>query len=209
MDKLDFRKAEAALYRAPKDSWARVEVPERLFLGIDGAGDPNGPGYAEALAALYPVAYAIKFAAKAQGADFAVPPLEALWWSEDRGAFVRGDRSAWRWTALLRVPDATEPEALDSARGSVAAKAGRKPGGAPARLGDLRLVRLTEGDCLQRLHVGPYADEAPVLAELHDRVMPEAGLTFAGAHHEVYLSDARRVAPERLRTILRQPVRPG
>lgn len=94
MSKLDFRKADRALYAAKPGEWTAVHVPEMRFLMIDGAGNPNGPAYAAALGYLYPVAYGVKFALKAAGGDFAVPPLEALWWADDMSAFVTGDRSS-------------------------------------------------------------------------------------------------------------------
>ncbi|MDU8927818.1 GyrI-like domain-containing protein [Alisedimentitalea sp. MJ-SS2] len=209
MTKLDFKKTDKTLYAAKTDTWARIDVPEMTFLMIDGQGDPNGPDYGAAVGALYPLAYGVKFAEKADGRDFAVPPLEALWWADDPAAFVSGDRKEWRWTAILRLPDRIEEVLIEAVRETVLAKQAKKKGGADSSLIQaVRLDRFTEGDCLQRLHIGPYTDEAPTLAELHEQVMPDKGLTFGGKHHEIYLSDPRRVAPEKLKTILRQPVRP-
>ncbi len=201
MDKLDFRKSDRAFYTGKPGRWDRVTLPEMTFVAIEGQGDPDGPAYAAALAALYPLAYAVKFACKADGADFVVPPLEALWWADDPRVFVAGARAAWRWKAMIRLPDSVTPEAVETAR--AAARPKRREG--PVE--KVTHTRFAEGDCLQTLHLGPYADEAPVLAGLHDRVMPGQGLAFAGPHHEIYLSDPRRVAPARLKTILRQPVR--
>ncbi|MDQ2089766.1 GyrI-like domain-containing protein [Marimonas arenosa] len=210
MTKLDFKKTDKPLYTAPREGWARVQLPGMTFLMIDGQGDPNGPEYAAALKALYPMAYGVKFAEKDAGRDFAVPPLEALWWADDMTAFVSADRAHWRWTAMLRVPDAVTSDLVKTVRETVATKQAKKTDGAdPDLLRVIRLERFAEGDCLQRLHLGPYTDEAPVLADLHDKVMPGLGLTFGGKHHEIYLSDPRRVAPEKLRTILRQPVKPS
>lgn len=206
-DKTDFKKTDKAFYSGKVGRWDQVLLPKLNFLMIDGQGDPGGAAYARALGALYPVAYTVKFAQKAQGADFVVPPLEALWWADDPGAFVRGERAAWKWTAMLRMPECVTEQDVAAAQAGAAAKLAKKGGDAGA-VTELRLQTLTEGACLQTLHVGPYSDEAPVLADLHDRVMPEAGLTFGGAHHEIYLGDPRRVAPEKLRTILRQPVMP-
>jgi hypothetical protein len=208
VDKLDVKKTDLALYSGKTGRWDSLCVPRLQFLMIDGQGDPNGPAYAAALSVLYPVAYALKFAAKSRGADFVVPPLEALWWAEDPSAFVRGNRAAWRWTAMLRMPRPVSPDDLTAAHNAARKKLARQPGADPARLADLRLEQMEEGDCLQTLHLGPYTAEAPVLAELHDRLMPERGLTFNGPHHEIYLSDPRKVAPDRLKTLLRQPVRP-
>lgn len=209
MTKLDFKKTEKALYTVGRKGWEQIYVPERTFLMIDGQGDPNGLAYAAAIQALYPMAYGVKFALKIDGRDFVVPPLEALWWAEDLGAFVSGDRSAWQWTAMLRVPDALSEAEFEAVREAVVAKQAKKAAGAaPDLLNAVRLGRSTEGACLQYLHLGPYTDEAPALAELHEKVMPAMGLTFAGHHHEIYLSDPRRVAPAKLKTILRQPVKP-
>ncbi|HCQ66291.1 MAG TPA: hypothetical protein DIU07_14565 [Rhodobacteraceae bacterium] len=202
MDKIDFKQRDRAFYTGKSGRWDRLTLPEMTFLAIEGQGDPNGPDYAVAVGALYPLAYGIKFAEKAEGRDFVVPPLEALWWADDQGAFVAGDRAAWRWRAMIRLPDTVDDRSLDAAR--TAARRKRKAGPLDA----VRLTAFAEGDCLQSLHLGPYTDEAPVLARLHDEIMLDEGVTFAGPHHEIYLSDPRRAAPEKLRTILRQPVRP-
>ena len=207
-DKLDFKKRDKAFYTGKHGRWDRLTLPPMTFLAIDGQGDPNGPNYARALAVLYPVAYAIKFAQKARGADFVVPPLEALWWADDPSVFVSGTRSAWQWTTQLRLPDTVTQDAFETARDTAAVKLTKK-GVDTSALSELRLAPHTEGDCLQTLHIGPYTDEAPTLAHLHEVLMPDMGLTFNGPHHEIYLSDPRRVAPEKLRTLLRQPVQPA
>ncbi|QZY30743.1 GyrI-like domain-containing protein [Nocardioides coralli] len=170
---------------------------------VDGHGDPNtSREYADALAALYPVAYGLKFASKRElGRDYVVPPLEALWWADDMTAFTSArDKSRWSWTAMIMTPDWVPADLVAQAVAKVAAK------DRPTRLDDVRLETLEEGLSVQTLHVGPYDAEADVLAEMHDRFIPDSGLRMTGRHHEVYLSDARRVAPEKLRTILRQPV---
>ncbi|MGR3636736.1 MAG: GyrI-like domain-containing protein [Shimia sp.] len=204
-EKLDFKKADKSYYSGKVGRWDRVVFPPLQFLSITGQGDPGGPDYARALGALYPLAYGIKFAQKAQGADFVVAPLEALWWADDPGSFVRAERDAWRWSAMIRMPEAMTQVDLDAAREAAQVKLAKK-GADTSALAEVSLKTLEEGDFFQTLHVGPYSDEAPVLAHLHDVVMPEAGMTFSGHHHEIYLGDPRRVAPEKLRTILRQPV---
>jgi len=171
MDKLDFRKADKAFCGGKPGRWDRLTLPEMRFLAHDGAGDPGGPAFAEATKALYGLAYRVKFAAKADGRDFAVPPLEALWWADDPTVFVTGARAAWRWRALIRLPDWVSDEMLAAARAKKAITA------------PVALIPLAEGDCLQTLHVGSYADEAPALAALHHEVIPGLGLTFAGPHH--------------------------
>jgi hypothetical protein len=154
------------------------------------------------LAALYPVAYKVKFASKRElDRDYVVPPLEALWWADDMSAFTTArDKSRWHWTAMITTPDWVSDEMVADAIALVGKKS------PPARLGDVRLELLEEGLCVQTLHVGSYDEEAGVLAEMHDRFIPESGLRMTGMHHEIYLSDARRVAPEKLHTILRQPI---
>lgn len=191
-------------YAARRGEIRLIEVPTLRYLAADGHGDPNtSPDYAAALEAVYPLAYTLKFASKRElGRDYVVPPLEGLWWADDPAAFTtRRDKNAWSWTLLLLVPDWLGAEHVDAARASVAAK---KP---EVDLGRVRLEVLDEGLCAQTLHVGSFDDEGPVLADLHDRFVPENGLVMTGRHHEIYLSDPRRTAPEKLRTILRQPVR--
>ncbi|WP_323779865.1 GyrI-like domain-containing protein [Thalassovita sp.] len=211
MDKLDFKKTDKPFYSGRTGRWDRVRVPQMTFLAIEGQGDPNGAAYAASIAALYPLAYAIKFSMKAEGRDFVVPPLEALWWADDMAAFVAGDRAHWRWKAMLRMPEAVTEDMLNAAYAKTLAKLVKAKDSVTDadHVEAVGLWRFEEGDCLQTLHSGSYADEAPVLAALHHEVMPGMGLTFAGDHHEIYLSDPRRVAPEKLKTILRQPVKPA
>jgi hypothetical protein len=188
--KTDLRKTLDS-YRAKVGELRVLDLPPRRYLMVDGRGDPNtAPAYADALAALYPVAYRVKFAAKAAGHDYVVPPLEALWWADDPAAFTsRRDKTQWQWTVMLLVPDWVDDATV-----------------AAELVDPVRIETLAEGRCVQTLHVGSYDDEGPVLAELHERFIPGAGLAMTGRHHEIYLNDARRTAPERLRTILRQPV---
>lgn len=202
--KTDLKKALES-YRARAGELRVLEVPPLRYLMVDGHGDPNtSQEYADALAALYPVAYKTKFASKRElGRDYVVPPLEALWWADDMDVFTSArDKSQWDWTVMLLVPDWVPAATVDQAVETVAAK------GRPASLDKVRLEVLEEGTAVQTLHVGPYDAEAEVLADLHHRFVPEHGLRLTGKHHEIYLSDPRRVAPERLRTILRQPVEP-
>ncbi len=204
MVKTDFKR-ELACYRARRDTPQLVRVPDLRYLMLDGHGDPNSPVYADAVATLYPVAYRLKFASRAAlGRDYVVMPLEALWWAADMAAFTTArEKSTWDWTLMTMVPDWVTPGMLTEAVGQVAARSG------PARLGEVRLETLAEGLCVQALHVGPYDDEAGLLRRMHHEFVPAQGLTMVGKHHEIYLGDARRVEPARLRTILRQPVTAG
>lgn len=203
--KVDFKKTLDA-YRARPGELRIVEVPALQYLMVDGHGDPNtSPAYAEAIEALYPVAYSLKFAsARELGQDYVVPPLEGLWWADDMDSFTRArDKSRWHWTMMLMVPDALDRGMFHASVAKVAAKKGS---GRPARLDEVRLESLDEGTCVQTLHVGSFDDEAATLRRMHEEFIPEAGMTMSGHHHEIYLSDVRRVAPAKLRTILRQPV---
>ena len=199
--KVDLKK-ELPTYAAKRGVVDLVEIPPLQYLAIDGHADPNtASAYADALATLYPVTYALKFLSKRElGRDYVVPPLEALWWADDMAAFTAArDKTRWSWTVLSLVPDWLDDAHVEAARAAARSK------GCPM-LGALRLEPLEEGLCVQTLHIGSYDDEAPVLATMHDEVIPARGLRMTGRHHEIYLSDARRTAPERLRTILRQPV---
>lgn len=202
MDKVDLKKSLDS-YRARQGVFRIVDLEPFNYLMVDGSGDPNtSPAYAAALEALYPVAYKLKFAsARGLGRDYVVPPLEGLWWADDMAAFTSDrDTSRWSWTMMLLVADWLGPDDVADAVARVGAK---KP---PARLDDVRLETLAEGTCVQTLHVGSFDDEGPVLEELHRRFIPEHGLRMRGRHHEIYFSDFRKVAPAKMRTLLRQPV---
>ena len=202
MDKIDFKKRYPLLYGARAGNFAAVDVPVMQFVKIDGARDPNrDPAYKRAVAWLYPVSYAMKFALKARTQEhYVVPPLEGLWWADDPDDFVKRRKNLWRWTMMIMVPDFVGRSDFDAALAKCRGKLGEPPA-------SLRLEPFDEGRCLQTLHVGSYDDEGPALARLHNEVMPAMGLTFAGLHHEIYLSDPRKTAAEKLKTILRQPVR--
>lgn len=203
MEKYDVKKAHKNLYSPTANGFSAVTVPPLQYIAVDGHGDPNtAPAYAAAIEALFSVAYTLKFESKASlGRDFVVGPLEALWSANDMATFVSRDKSAWDWTAMINQPEWISQDMVAAA---VAKAAAKKPN--PA-LQLLRLITLDEGDCIQILHVGSYDDEAPTLELLHDTYMPENSLTFNGRHHEIYLSDARRTEPSKLKTVLRQPVR--
>jgi len=201
-DKIDFKKTLDS-YRAKRGGFRVVHMPAMQYLMVDGHGDPNtSPAFVEALGALYPVAYKLKFASKRNlGRDYVVPPLEGLWWAADMDSFTASrDKSRWDWTMMLMVPDWTDQGMFEAAVEQAGAKA------PPVRLGDVRLQSLSEGQCVQTLHIGSFDDEAAVLERMHHEFIPDHGLRMDGKHHEIYLSDFRKVAPERLRTILRQPV---
>ena len=194
MEKLDF-KADP-LYK-PGREFEVVEVPTFEFLMVDGHGDPNtAREYAEAVEALYALSYAAKFASKREGRDYVVGPLEGLWWGE--GEFAALSKSEWSWTMMIRQPDWLTDEIRDASRSAAAKK------NLPA-LEHVRHAPLAEGTALQVMHLGPYDDEAPTIARMHEWIAAN-GYRETTAHHEIYLGDPRRTEPAKLKTILRQPM---
>ncbi|MCB1517910.1 MAG: GyrI-like domain-containing protein [Hyphomicrobiaceae bacterium] len=203
MEKVDFKKQLKALYQPSAKTFAIVDVPKMQFFKVDGMGDPNvSEEYGLCVQWLYSIAYPLKFWAKKElGKDHVVPPLEGLWWADDMNAFIKGDRGAWKWTMMVMAPDWVTQEAFVEARDAAVKKVGGEP---PA---SLRLETFDEGLSVQIMHLGPYSAEAPTIAKLHSEFLPANGLVENGHHHEIYLNDPRRVAPEKLKTVLRQPVR--
>jgi hypothetical protein len=201
MERLDVTD-DSALYRPPADHFVEVDVPELPFLMIDGRGAPESPEYASAVEALYSLSYGLKFSAKVHmKVDYVVAPLEGLWWTNAPAAFATTLREDWQWTMMIRQPDWVTAAVVDAA---IERTRHKKPA-----VVDLRFTRWAEGRCVQILHVGPYADEAPTSERLHREYLPAHGLVATGRHHEIYLSDPRRVAPAKRHTLLRQPVAPS
>ena len=201
MEKLDLKKSRKELFSAPHNRFVSIDVPPISYLMADGHGDPNrAPEYKRAVESLYATAYTIKFLYKADGRDFVVAPLEGLWSARDPESFTARRKDEWDWTMMIMMPDFVDEASLQRARGKAAEKLG-------SISESLRLETLEEGVCLQALHIGSYDDEGPLLAKLHNEIMPAEGYDFAGRHHEIYLGDPRKTAPEKLKTLLRQPVR--
>lgn len=201
METVDLRRGFFDLYSASTTP-TLVDVPKLRYLMIDGSGDPNtAPEYAEAVRALYSVAYTIRFALKrrAHPVDAPVMPLEGLWWVPDMSTFSVEDKSAWDWTLLILQPDQATPGVVDEAQATAI-----RTKGLP-RLDRVRLEAYAEGRAAQILHRGPYGEEGSTVEALH-RFIADQGLALTGKHHEIYLGDPRRAAPEKLRTIIRQPV---
>ncbi|AKG44624.1 hypothetical protein SXIM_32400 [Streptomyces xiamenensis] len=200
----DVKREHKALYAPKNTTWDLVDVPEQRFLAVDGTGDPNtAPAYARAVEALYGVAYTLKFASKGTpDGDFVVGPLEGLWWSPDPGVFTSRAKDAWNWTMLISLPSWITDGMIEDARETALAKK-KNP-----VISEVRPLTLHEGRSAQVLHIGSYDDETPLMTQLHATYLAAHGLRPAGAHHEVYLKDPRRTAPEKLRTVLRQPVEP-
>jgi hypothetical protein len=191
------------LYKASPREPEIIRVPDIGFVMIDGHGDPNTSAeYADAIQALYSLSYTLKFALKKElGLLYRVAPLEGLWWADNIAEFSQERKGDWSWTMMIAQPEDVTPERFEGAREDV----GRKKD-LPA-LPKTRLERFEEGPAAQILYIGPYSDEGPTIARLHAFIR-EHGYSFEGSrqkHHEIYLSDPRRSAPERWRTIIRQP----
>lgn len=201
MAKIDYKKELGTLYNPSAKVAALVDVPTMNFLKIDGAGDPNGsPTYQAAVEALYAVSYTLKFMVKKgpTGLDYGVMPLEGQWWVDNLADFSYDDRRHWHWTMMIMQPDVVTAEMVEAARQEVAKKKGLD-------LAGLRFEVLDEGRAAQILHLGPYSEEPATVACLH-QFIAEQSLQPRGKHHEIYLSDPNRTAPEKLKTVLRQPV---
>lgn len=198
MQKIDLTKEFKHLYKPSKKEVTAVDVPPLSYLMIDGQGAPGGEEYATALGALYSVAYTLKFAAKAQGMDFKVAPLEGLWWAEDMAAFTEKNKDEWKWTAMILVPEFVTAEMVDAAKVQAEEKKGL-----PA-ISRVRLETYREGPSAHILYTGPYSDEDETIQRIH-QFIEDQGHKLRGKHHEIYLSDPNRTAPEKLKTIIRQP----
>ena len=205
MNKLDLLKGEwKDAYRAsvkPK----LVTVPAISYLVLDGEGNPNGAAFQQAVEALYSVAYTLKFMIKKgettlPAADFGVTPLEAQWYMPNMADFTEENKDKWQWSAMIAMPDFVTSKVVSQAIDKARAK---KP---LARIADVKLRKMTDGLSAQVMHIGPYSEEKPTIAMLH-AFIKDSGYKLAGRHREIYLGDPRRSAPDKLRTILRQPCR--
>ena len=203
MSKVDFKKELSEFY-SPPANFVIVDIPEMWFLMVEGHGDPNvAQEYQDAVEALYAIAYKIKFMSKNQlGKDYVVPPLEGLWWAEDMEAFTSArDKSQWDWNMMIMTPEWITSEMYAEALELV------RKGKNPVAMDKVRLESYHEGLSIQIMHIGSYDSEGPTLMKLHREFIPNNGYVEKGKHHEIYLGDPRRVAPEKLKTVLRQPVR--
>lgn len=202
MTTFDYKKAYKPLYFPPQGRFVLVDVPPLDYLMLDGHGDPNNnPEYQAVVEALYGLAYTLKFMLKPQGVEYGVPPLEGLWWMENMAEFSLATKARWDWTMMILQPVAVTQDQFEQARELALRKKGQ-----PA-LERARLERYAEGKAAQTTYLGAYTDEGPTIAALHDFIHAQ-GYKRAGKHHEIYLGDPRRMKPEKLKTVIRQPVLP-
>lgn len=202
MSKIDYKKQEKHLYNPSKVEFEIVEIPPMNFLMIDGEGDPNtSQEFQAATQTLYPVSYNLKFKSKREmGVDYGVLPLEGLWWADDMDDFIAMNKENWSWILMIRQPDHISKGVVQVAMEEVQAKKD------PPALAKLRFEPFQEGLSVHIMHIGPYEAEGPTIARMHAFIEAE-GYQLTGKHHEIYLSDPNRTAPEKMRTILRQPIR--
>jgi hypothetical protein len=189
------------LYLPPTDEFVLVDVPVMQFLMIEGEGDHETQEFAAATKWLYAALHPIRRIAKERmGKRFVEPPLEVLWWADDMADFIAGNRAMFKWRQMIVTADWVSATMLDDAVASAAPRLGARPT-------TLRLEPYDEGRCVQIMHIGVESSAVPTMARLHNEFLPAHDLVAIGRHHEIYLSDAQRVAPEKMRTVLRQPVR--
>jgi hypothetical protein len=197
----DWRKDLKRLYFPPTSKVEEVVVPKLKFLTIEGHGDPNSSEeFQKAVEALYAISYALKFTIKKQdpSKDFRVGPLEGLWWNTERGELVQGKKGEWSWKAMILIPNFIEAEAIEGVR-KVAMSKKDNPS-----LKKVVVEELEEGRSAQITHVGPWSEEAESIKKVMDFIK-DKGSAPKGKHHEIYMSDPRRVPPKRLKTVIRQP----
>lgn len=205
IEKVDFKKEFKVLFSPSAKAPVMVDVPDFKYVMVEGEGDPNVvEQFQEKVGVLYGLSYTIKFMMKkdpVEPFDYTVLPLSGLWHAEDCSAFAgEGRKHEWRWRLMIMQPDRVTADVFEAAKEELRKKKN------PAYLDDVRFEVYSEGLCAQIMHVGPYSQEGPTVRKLHD-FFQEKGYTFNGLHHEIYLSDPRRAQPERLKTIIRQPVK--
>ena len=202
MKKIDYKKELRHLYNTSSKAVGIVDVPGMNFLMIDGQGDPNtSQDYGDAVEALYALAYALKFMIKKGELeiDFGVMPLEGLWWVDDMSKFSTEDKTNWKWTAMIMQPECITQDLFKAALGQVEKK--KKL----AALSRIRFAFFSEGKAAQTMHIGSFSEEGPTVARVHEFIQ-DNGYKLTGKHHEIYLSDIRKAAPEKWKTIIRQPM---
>ena len=202
MGKIDYKEKLKHLYRPSARKVEIVEVPQMNFLMIDGEGNPNtSRAFSDAIEALYQISYTLKFMVKKgeMGVDYGVLPLEGLWWADDMAAFKIGNRDLWKWTLMIMQLEFITQKMVTEATEAV----GRKKKSVSLPL--VRFESFREGKAAQIMHIGPFSEEGPTIEKVH-LCIADNGSRLVGKHHEIYLSDIRRAAPDKWKTIVRQPM---
>ena len=201
MKTVDLKKELKHLYQPSAKEVVQIDVPTMNYLMVDGEGDPNtSQAYSDAVEVLFMVSYAVKFMIKkgASAIDYGVMPLEGLWWADDMSKFSATDKSNWKWTVMIVQPSFVTQEIIERAIADVKKKKN------PMAISKVRLESLSEGKCAQVMHIGPFSEEGPTIEKVHQFIDSKSKRT--GKHHEVYLSDIRKAAPSKWKTIIRQPM---
>ena len=201
MEKIDYKNELKHLYRPTTKKVEIVEVPKMNFLMIDGDGGPNHPTFQNAIEVLFPLSYTLKFMIKKSdiGIDYGVLPLEGLWWADDMSSFIKDKKDDWKWTLMIMQPELVKKGMVVKAIEEVRKKKN------PVALPLVRFESFAEGKAAQIMHIGPFSEEGPTVEKVHTFI-GNSGRQRSGKHHEIYLSDIRRTAPARLKTIIRQPM---
>jgi len=202
MEKVDLKKQLKEFYNASPKEVTVVDIPVMNFIMVDGQGSPNNSSeYIAAIEALFSVSYTLKFMIKkSRKIDYGVMPLEGLWWAEDMTKFSADRKDEWKWTAMIMQPRYVTSEDV-----KVAIEQIKKKKDLPA-IAKLRFESFFEGKVAQIMYVGPYSGEGATIAKIHAFIQ-NSGYTLSGKHHEIYLNNPSRIAPEKLRTIIRQPMK--
>ncbi|MHB9111592.1 MAG: GyrI-like domain-containing protein [Thermoleophilia bacterium] len=199
--KIDLTRELKEFYKPSAKKPAIVDVPEMGFLMVDGSGAPESEGFQEACNILYSMAYTLKFMLKKAGRnDYKVMPLESLWWMKGTRDFDVSARGDWQWRVMIAQPDEVTQDDFKQAKAESLEKKN------PPGLDKLRFKRFAEGKAVQIMYLGPYSDEGPTIRMLH-QFAADNSLKLTDKHHEIYMGDPRRSAPEKLKTIIRQPVK--
>ena len=201
MEKINYKKKLQHLYKPSVKEVEIVEVPQMNFLMIDRDGGPNHPTFQNAIEVLFPLSYTLKFMIKKSdiGIDYGVLPLEGLWWADDMSSFIKDKKDDWKWTLMIMQPELITNEMVVEAINQVRVKKN------PTSLPLVRFESINEGKVAQIMHIGPFSEEGPTVQKLHSFIK-DSGKKIIGKHHEVYLSDIRRAAPEKWKTIISQPL---
>lgn len=200
LDKIDFRRELRNLYNPSSKEVSFVNVPAMNFLLVDGEGAPTSPQYSEAIGALFSVSYTLKFMVKKEkGVDYAVMPLEGLWWTDDMTTFSTDRKDEWKWIAMIMQPKYITADDVRVAVEKVKKKKN------PVALPKVRFESFKEGNVAQIMYVGPFSAEGSTIAKIHSQIQ-KSGRLLSGKHHEIYLNNPATTTPEKLKTILRQPM---
>ena len=201
MEKIDYKNELKHLYTPTTKKVEIVEVPKMNFLMIDGDGGPNHPTFQNAIEVLFPLSYTLKFMIKKSdiGIDYGVLPLEGLWWADDMSSFIKDKKDDWKWTLMIMQPELVKKGMVVKAIEEVRKKKN------PVALPLVRFESFSEREVAQIMHIGPFSEEGPTVEKVHTFI-ENSSKQLSGKHHEIYLSDIRRTAPARLKTIIRQPM---